>query len=119
MIDSAKSVTSITQEDQMNARSVFLIVLVVALTLPLTVTAQQKKDSGPVSITGCLNKGAAADQYVIKDDKTGKETVVMGEAKLLSPHANNHQVTVTGTMEKEKDKEVFKATDLKMISVCK
>ena len=86
----------------MNARSVFLIALVMALALPLTVTAQEKKDSGSVRITACLNKGAAADQYVLKDDKTGKETVVMGDAELLSPHANNHQVTITGTMAKDK-----------------
>ena len=101
----------------MNARSVFLIALVVALLLPLTVTAQEKKGSG--SITGCFNKGPAADQYVIKEDKTGKETVVTGDAKLLAAHANNHQVTITGTMTKENGKEVLKATDLKMISVCK
>jgi hypothetical protein len=103
----------------MNVRSVFLIALVVAITLPLMVTAQEKKDPGSVNVTGCLNKGAAADQYVIKDDKTGKETVVTGEAKLLSAHANNHQVTITGTMGKDKDKDVLKATDLKMIAVCK
>jgi hypothetical protein len=99
----------------MNARSVFLIVLVVAFVLPLMVTAQEKE----VSITGCLNKGTAADQYVIKDDKSGRETTITGDAKLLAPHANNHQVTVTGTMAKEKDKEVLKATNLKMIAVCK
>lgn len=104
----------------MNARSVFLICLVVALALPLTVAAQEKNDSGSVSVTGCLNKGPAADQYVIKDEKTGKETVVTGDAKLLSAHANNHQVTITGAMSKDKDnKDVLKATDLKMIAVCK
>jgi hypothetical protein len=103
----------------MNSRSVFLIAMVVALVLPLTVIAQDKKDSGSVSITGCLNKGTAADQFVIKDDKTGRETTVTGDAKLLSPHANNHQVTITGTMAKEKDKEVLRASDLKMIAVCK
>jgi hypothetical protein len=103
----------------MNPRSVLLIALVVALALPLAFTAQDKKDSSSVSITGCLNKGAAADQYVIKDEKTGKETIVMGDAKLLSGHANNHQVTLTGTMAKEKDKDVLKASDLKMIAVCK
>ena len=72
-----------------------------------------------VSITGCLNKGADADHYVIKDDKTGKETVVTGDAKMLAGHANNHQVTLTGTMAKDKDKDVLKASDLKMIAVCK
>jgi uncharacterized protein YdeI (BOF family) len=108
----------------MNARFVFLVALLVALLLPLAVIGQEKKDqekkdAGAVSVTGCLNKGAAPDQYVIKEDKTGKETVVTGDAKLLAAHANNHQVTITGTMGKEDNKEVLKATDLKMIAVCK
>jgi len=46
-------------------------------------------------------------------------TVVMGDAALLERHANNHQVTVTGTMAKDKGKDVLKANDLKMIAVCK
>ena len=107
----------------MNARFVFVIALIVACLLPLMVMAQdkdqEKKGSGSASITGCLNKGEDADHYVIKDDKTGKETVVMGDAKLLAAHANNHQVTLTGTMAKDKDKDVLKASDLKMIAVCK
>ncbi|HZI51235.1 MAG TPA: hypothetical protein VFE29_05385 [Terriglobia bacterium] len=105
----------------MNARSVLLILLAVVVVLTLTVAAQDKKDAqtGSVSITGCFNKGKAADQYVIKDDKTGKETVVMGDAKMLAAHANNHQVTITGTMAKDKDQEVLRASDLKMIAVCK
>jgi hypothetical protein len=109
----------------MNTRSVLLIVFTLVLALlSLTVAAQDKapapdkKDSG-VSITGCLNKGKVADQYVIKDDKTGKETTVVGDSKLLAAHANNHQVTITGTMGKDKDKDVLKASDLKMLAVCK
>jgi len=103
----------------MNSKFVFVIALIVFLALPLAVSGQEKKDAGGVSVTGCLNKGAAPDQYVIKDEKTGKETVVTGDAKLLAAHANNHQVTISGTVTKDKDKEVLKATDLKMISVCK
>jgi hypothetical protein len=103
----------------MNTRLVFLIAVVVALVLPVTVAAQEKKDSGGASITGCLNKGAGPGEYVLKDEKTGKETVVTGDAKLLAPHANNHQVTITGSMTKEKDKEVMKATDVKMLGMCK
>ncbi len=103
----------------MNSRLLFVIALIVAFLLPLTINAQEKKDQGSASITGCLNKGEDADHYVIKDEKTGKETVVMGEAALLSRHANNHQVTVSGTMAKDKGKDVLKATDLKMIAVCK
>ena len=105
----------------MNVRSVLLILLALLVALTLTVAAQDKKDTQTpnVSITGCFNKGKAADQYVIKDDKTGKETIVMGDAKMLAAHANNHQVTITGTMAKEKDQEVLRASDLKMIAVCK
>ena len=102
----------------MNVRFVFLIGLIVMCALPLMVTGQDKKDSGSVTVTGCLNKGAAADQYVIKDT-AGKETMVTGDAKLLAGHANNHQVTITGSMSKDKEnKEVLRATDLKMISIC-
>jgi len=106
----------------MSTRSVLLTVLTLVVSLALTVAAQDKKDSSPssVSVTGCFNKGKVADQYVIKDDKTGKETTVVGDAKMLAAHANNHQVTITGTMAKDKDnKDVLKASDLKMIAMCK
>jgi uncharacterized protein YdeI (BOF family) len=103
----------------MNVRLLFMVALIVAFALPLAVIGQEKKDAGSVSITGCLNKGADADHYVIKDDKTGKETVVTGDAKMLAGHANNHQVTLTGTMAKDKDTDVLKASDLKMIAICK
>ena len=105
----------------MNARFVFVIALIVVFVLPVTVIAQDKNEEkkGSASITGCLNKGEDANHYVIKDEKTGKETVVMGDAALLERHANNHQVRVTGTMAKDKGKDVLKANDLKMIAVCK
>src|SRR5438552_1324310 len=103
----------------MKGRLFFVIALMVAISLPLMIIGQEKKDSGTVSITGCFNKGADADHYVIKDDKTGKETVVMGDAGMLARHANNHQVTITGTMAKDKDNDVVKASGLTMIAVCK
>ena len=103
----------------MNHRLLFVIALMVAIALPLAAAGQDKKDAGAVSVTGCFNKGADADHYVIKDDKTGKETVVMGDAAMLSRHANNHQVTITGAMAKDKDKDVLKASGLTMIAVCK
>jgi hypothetical protein len=107
----------------MNHKSVFVIALLLLLTLPLTVAGQDKKDSGKdsgkVSITGCLNKGADANHFTIKDDKTGKESTVTGDAAKLTPHANNHNVTITGTMTKEQGKDVVKADDIKMNSVCK
>ena len=103
----------------MNRGLLLVIALIMAIALPLAIAGQEKKDSGSVSVTGCFNKGADADHYVIKDDKTGKETLVMGDAALLARHANNHQVTITGTMAKDKDKDVLKASGLTMIAVCK
>jgi hypothetical protein len=104
----------------MNHKSVFVIALLLVLTLPLTVAGQDKKDAGKnMSMTGCLNKGADANHFTLKDEKTGKETTVTGDAAKLTPHANNHNVTITGTMTKEKDKEVMKADDVKMNSICK
>ena len=105
----------------MNAKTALLIVFAMVVALALTVAAQDTKNSSSssVSVTGCFNKGKVADQYVIKDDKTGKETIVTGDAKMLAAHANNHQVTITGTMTKDKDKDVLKATELKMLAVCK
>src|SRR5260370_16770559 len=98
----------------MNRGLLLVIALIMAIALPLAIAGQEKKDSGSVSVTGCFNKGADADHYVIKDDKTGKETLVMGDAALLARHANNHQVTITGTMAKDKDKDVLKASGLTM-----
>jgi hypothetical protein len=55
---------------------------------------------------------------VIADEAAKKNVTVTGDAALLDRHANNHKVTLTGAMTKEKDKDVFKATKLQMLSVC-
>ena len=109
----------------MNRRLVFVFVVVLAILLPVVLVGQEKKGGGEKkdmggtqTVTGCFNKGADADHFVIKDDK-GKETVVTGDASTLARHANNHNVTLTGTMAKEQGKDVFKASDLKMNSLCK
>jgi len=106
----------------MNHKFVFVFAVMMA-TLPMTLGAQGKKKSSAkeissMNVTGCFNKGADADHYVLKDEK-GKQYVVTGDAAKLSAHANNHNVTITGTMGKEKGKNVLKATDLKMNSICK
>ncbi len=112
----------------MNRKIVFVVAMLVAVLLPLALIGQEKKGgmekkdaAASVSITGCFNKGADTDHYVIKDDKTGKETIVMGSAAVLSRHANNHQVTLTGTMAKDKNADVLKVPDdgLKMLALCK
>ena len=79
----------------------------------------EKKDAAAAtSVTGCLNKGADADHFTFKDDK-GKDWTVVGDSATLSKHAANHNVTLTGSLTKEKDKDVFKASEVKMNSMCK
>jgi hypothetical protein len=105
---------------------VFAVML--AILLPMTLVGQEKKGGGkkgmggaPMSVTGCLNKGADADHFTLKDD-SGKEYTVTGDSATLAKHANNHNVTITGTMSREGDKQVLKmeaAGDLKMNSMCK
>jgi len=102
----------------MNRKLLFVVAVMVAIMLPLAVIGQEKKDAGSVSVTGCLNKGADADHFVIKDEKTGKDVVATGDAALIARHANNHKVTLTGTMAKEKDKDVLKVTNLQMLALC-
>jgi len=94
-----------------------LLGITAVLALPLCLTAQDKAPA-QATVTGCLNKADTAGQYVIADEATKKNIVVTGDAALLDRHANNHKVTLTGVMTKEKDKEVFKATNLQMIAVC-
>src|SRR2546426_63179 len=79
----------------MNRKLFFVMVVFAAILLPMILVGQEKKDSGGVSVTGCFNKGADADHYVLKDEK-GKEYVVTGDAGMLARHANNHRVTITG-----------------------
>ncbi len=109
----------------MNRKLVFVFVVVLAILLPVVLVGQEKKGGGEkkdmggsTSVTGCFNKGADADHFVIKDDK-GKEWVVTGDTATLTRHANNHNVTLTGAMAKEGGKDVFKASELKMNSICK
>src|SRR2546425_3704987 len=101
----------------MNRKVLFVAAVLTAFLLPLTLVGQEKKDAGSVSITGCFNKGADADHYVLKDEK-GKEYVVTGDAGMLARHANNHRVTITGNMGKENGKDVVKATNLQMLAIC-
>jgi hypothetical protein len=90
--------------------------------LPLAVSAQNKapdKMGGAMTYTGCFNKGDAAGQYVLTDDKSGKKIMVTGDDAMLAKHANNHKVTITGTMGKDGNMTVLKATGLKMVAMCK
>lgn len=101
----------------MNRKLLLVTTILMVLLVPFTLFGQEKKDAGSVSVTGCFNKGADADHYVLKDEK-GKEYVVTGDAGMLARHANNHRVTITGNMTKEKGQDVLKASDLKMLAIC-
>jgi len=101
----------------MNRKVLFIVAAFTAILLPWALVGQEKKDAGSISVTGCFNKGADADHYVLKDEK-GKDYIVTGDGAMLSRHANNHRVTITGSMTKEKDKDVLKATNLQMLAVC-
>ena len=69
---------------------------------------------GGESLTGCLNTGNA-EYYVLTEEKTKKTILVTGTPALAS-HASNHRVTVTGTMTREQDKEVLKATTVQHLA---
>jgi hypothetical protein len=98
-------------------KTFLLFAITFLLALPLLMAAQDKP-ANETALTGCLNKGAATGQYVIADEASKKTVTVTGDPAMLDRHANNHKVTLTGTLSKEKDKEVFKATKLEMLSVC-
>lgn len=103
----------------MKPTALVVIATLIALALPLALHAQEKKDATELSITGCFNKGDAEGYYVITDEKTGKKTTVIGDAGMLASHAKpasqrGHKVTITGSMTKEKDKDVLKASKLQM-----
>ena len=91
--------------------------LIAILMMAVTAVAQDKKPS-ETSVTGCLNKGDAAGTYVLTEENTNKKIMATGDPATIDRHANNHKVTLTGTMAKEKDKDVLKVTNLKMIAVC-
>jgi hypothetical protein len=88
------------------------------LIVPFTTTAQEQKDAGEVKITGCFNKADTEGLFVIADEKTGNKVTVSGDPAMLARHANNHKVTLTGTMAKENNKDVLKATALQMLALC-
>jgi len=103
----------------MKPTALVLIATLIALALPLAMPAQEKKGAAEISVTGCFNEGDAEGYYVITDEKTGKGITVTGDAGMLASHAKaasrpGHKVTITGSMTKEKDKDVLKASNLQM-----
>ena|SRR5579884_113826 len=101
----------------MNRKLTFVFAVMLAILLPMTLGAQEKKGGGgkkgmgaTTELKGCFNPGSDADHFTLKTED-GKTVTVTGDAAKLAPHAKNHNVTLTGTME---GKDTFKASDLKM-----
>jgi hypothetical protein len=106
-------------------KSVSATVLVLSFALAFSVRAQQAPKEH--SMTGCLQKGAEPDTYMVSDvEGKGPKTIgIVSSTANLAPHVG-HKIEVTGTAvpakEAEADKNVPKAahymklTAIKMIS---
>ena len=109
----------------MNSSNTAVFVLSVALAF--SVGAQSQQAPKEHSMTGCLQKGAEPDTYMVSDvEGKGPKTIgIVSSTPNLAPHVG-HKIEVTGTAvpakEAEADKNVPKAdhymklTAIKMIS---
>jgi hypothetical protein len=107
----------------MKSLSAAVLVLSFALALSVGAQAQPKEHS----MTGCLQKGAEPDTYMVTDvEGQGPKTIgIVSSTAKLAPHVG-HKIEVTGTAvpakEAEADKNVPKAphymklTAIKMVS---
>lgn len=108
----------------MKISAITILVLLGAVVFSVTAQAQAPREH---SMTGCLQKGAEPDTYLITDvEGKGPKTIgVVSSTANLAPHVG-HKIEVTGTAvpakEAEADKNVPKAehymklTAIKMIS---
>jgi hypothetical protein len=108
----------------MKISAITILVLLAAVVFSVTAQAQAPREH---SMTGCLQKGAEPDTYLITDvEGKGPKTIgVVSSTANLAPHVG-HKIEVTGTAvpakEAEADKNVPKAehymklTAIKMIS---
>jgi hypothetical protein len=72
-------------------------------------------DAGqPMTVTGCLMKGASADQYAITDQKSG-EKISFAAPDQLQKYLNQ-TVELTGTVMNRGGQKAFQAQSLKSIS---
>jgi hypothetical protein len=108
----------------MKISAITILMLLGAVVFSVTAQAQAPREH---SMTGCLQKGAEPDTYLITDvEGKGPKTIgVVSSTANLTPHVG-HKIEVTGTAvpakEAEADKNVPKAehymklTEIKMIS---
>jgi hypothetical protein len=73
---------------------------------------QQRQRAESVSMTGCLSKATAADQYVLTDNTGSKTTVKAASGVAIEKHAN-HTVKLTGSRGAD---DTFVATGIEHVS---
>jgi hypothetical protein len=75
---------------------------------------KQENDTPKVSVTGCLTKGSAANEYLITDEKSGEKVPFSGPAQL--DKYVNQTVKLTGTMATQGSDKVFKPQAINPVS---
>jgi hypothetical protein len=103
------------------------MIAIMVVSVAFTLGAQEKKAPREHSMTGCLQKGAQPDSYIVTDvEGNGPKTIgVVSSTVTLAPHVG-HKIEVTGvavpTSQAEGEKNVPKAehymrlSGIKMIS---
>jgi hypothetical protein len=75
---------------------------------------QKQSDAPKVSVTGCLTKGAAGNEYLVTDQKTGEKLPFAGPVQL--DKYLNQTVRLTGTMAAQGQDKVFKPEAINQVA---
>lgn len=89
--------------------------LVVALTFTPAM-AQERSQAEQQQMTGCLAKRAADNSYILTDEASGAQIVVVSEKADLDSHAANHKVTLIGRQTVKDGQPVFEVESIRHIS---
>jgi hypothetical protein len=71
-------------------------------------------DSPKVTLTGCLTKGSAANEYTITDKKTGEKTPFTGPAQI--DQYLNQTVKLIGTMVTKGQEKAFQPETINQVA---
>lgn len=75
---------------------------------------EQQTQQPPVTLTGCLTKGAQQGEYVIADSKSGEKYTFAGPDRL--DQYVNHTVELTGKMMTSGGEKSFQPQSIKTVS---
>src|SRR5262245_48018853 len=93
---------------------VFVVGLAFAQDPPQGTPTPKQSDSPKVTVTGCLTKSTAANEYVITDLKTGEKTPFSGPAQL--DKYLNQTVKLTGSIASQGGERVFKPESINQVA---